>query len=378
MTTATSEEVSPALEDETRGKKLKGIKRSKSKREKANCFNTFISKPTTTANLKRVAIIVNPMSGGKRGLAILEHIKPILARGGASIQILYTDYAGHARQLAFEADLRELDCLCAIGGDGTAHELVNGFLARPETDEARGRVVIGIFPGGSGNTVAYDLKIKSPEHAAHQLLAGYVSETDVIKVSALCGNAAGTDPATHNQYPNVSYAINMIGWGLSASVLRTANKLRFCGGAQYNLAAYMQLIKNRAYKCEIDCIDADGKQVQLSGNYVMVQAQSTVHMGDRMPFCPDAKLDDGLIDIAIVKHTGRMKLISLMERAKAGKHVEHPSVECIQCKSFTLTPAKGEQAAGELTVNVDGELIGYSPLEATVLPKSIRFVTGIR
>lgn len=96
------------------------------------------------------------------------------------------------------------------------------------------------------------------------------------------------------------YGINMVGWALPASVLHTATTTcRCCGVAQYNLAAYQHLIRNKTCPATVRYKGPDAPEAD-SGGYVMVQVQTTVHMGDKMPFCPNAKLDDGLLDVVLV------------------------------------------------------------------------------
>ncbi len=67
--------------------------------------------------LKRVVVIVNPKSGGQRGLKILAQVKPLLEQGGATVRVIETQYAGHARDLAQKEDLSEVDVLAPIGGE---------------------------------------------------------------------------------------------------------------------------------------------------------------------------------------------------------------------------------------------------------------------
>jgi hypothetical protein len=82
-------------------------------------------------------------------------------------------------------DLSETDCLCALGGDGTAHEVTNGLLERAEDDEARARVVLALVPCGSGNTVAHDLGVSTIDQSIASLMRGTVRSMDVARVERL-------------------------------------------------------------------------------------------------------------------------------------------------------------------------------------------------
>ena len=91
-------------------------------------------------------MVVNPHGGLKKGIGILDRVKPIFDEGGAELTILETEYAGHAREMAREKDFTGYDGFCAIGGDGTMHEVINGMLKRP--DERK--IPIGLVTGGTG------------------------------------------------------------------------------------------------------------------------------------------------------------------------------------------------------------------------------------
>lgn len=74
--------------------------------------------------LKRVLMIVNPNSGGKKGIKLMNRTKPLLEAGGCTVTVEYTKYAGHAKEIAQTRDLSEVDVFCPIGGDGTVHETI--------------------------------------------------------------------------------------------------------------------------------------------------------------------------------------------------------------------------------------------------------------
>ncbi|MEC9094876.1 MAG: acylglycerol kinase family protein, partial [Planctomycetota bacterium] len=84
--------------------------------------------------MKKFYVLVNPSGGQKKGLKILQQIQPIFAENGAELTVLETGYPGHARDYAREVDFHGYDGLCAIGGDGTIHEMVNGMLSRTDGD----------------------------------------------------------------------------------------------------------------------------------------------------------------------------------------------------------------------------------------------------
>ena len=96
--------------------------------------------------MKKFYMVVNPHGGLKKGIKILEKVRPIFEGGGAELTVLETEYAGHAREYANEMDFTGYDGFCAIGGDGTMHEVINGMLKRPDGR----KLPIGLVTGGTG------------------------------------------------------------------------------------------------------------------------------------------------------------------------------------------------------------------------------------
>ncbi|SVC01142.1 uncharacterized protein METZ01_LOCUS253996, partial [marine metagenome] len=91
-------------------------------------------------------MVVNPEGGLKKGLDILERVKPIFDEYDSELTVLETEFAGHAQEYAHDVDYAGYDGFCAIGGDGTMHEVINGMLNR--SDGAT--LPIGLVTGGTG------------------------------------------------------------------------------------------------------------------------------------------------------------------------------------------------------------------------------------
>lgn len=188
---------------------------------------------------------------------------------------------------------------------------------------------------------------------------------------AAASASAGAAAPAEGSFPEPIYSINIAGFGLPAAVMEAANGLRCCGGAKYNCAAYLTLIKHRAYTCTVEFPGDAPEGWDSNQPFIMVQSQSTVHMGEKMPFCPRSRLNDGLMDLVGIPYAGRGRIVDVMESAKVAGHLDKPGTMYVQTSEYVLRPA--EQDAGPMTVNVDGELIGFSPVRVKVLPKAMRF-----
>jgi len=286
-------------------------------------------------------MIVNPVGGHSKGLQILEDIKPVFSKSGNNLTIKETRYPGHARILANTLELEGYDGLCAIGGDGTMHEIINGILSREDGK----KIPLGLVTGGTGNSLMHDLDCLDPVTAAKRIITGRKRPIDIAKVDA---------------NGEIIYGFNIVGWGIATDVNIIAEKLRWLGGQRYNVAAVLEVLRNRQRLAKLVIDDTT-----MVGDYGFILGCNTIHTGNAMKMAPLAQIDDGLIDIITVKKAGRMKLLGLFGKLFSGGHIGDPSVDYRQAKTFSIIPQ------GEHTLNIDGEILGNTPIHVSLLPKEI-------
>lgn len=291
--------------------------------------------------MSKYYLVVNPHGGGKKGLAVLEKVKPVFEEAGAEIDIKETRYAGHCRIMANTFEYDGYDGFCAIGGDGTMHEVVNGMLTR---NDGR-KLPIGLITGGTGNSFMHDLDCLDPILAAKRILTGRLRNLDIAKVDAK---------------GETIYGFNIVGWGLPTDINLLADKMRWLGGQRYNVASLLEVFKNTRRLAKISI---DGRTI--AGDYGFILGMNTIHTGNGMKMAPLARIDDGLIDLLIVRKAGRLKLLSLFTKIFKGNHVGDPVVEYHQVKEFSIVPME------DRPLNIDGEVIGSTPIHVKMLPAAI-------
>jgi len=291
--------------------------------------------------LKKFYLIVNPAGGTKKGLDILDKVKPLFQEANAELTILYTDYAGHAKDLANELDYSGYDGLCAIGGDGTMFEMVNGMLKRDDQDT----IPLGLITGGTGNAFMHDVDCLDPLEAASRILKGTVRQIDIAKVNAK---------------NKLYYSFNIIGWGLVTDAGYLAEKLRWLGGMRYDVAAILEVLMG---KRRIAQLLMDNEVIE--DDFVFIIACNTIHTGKAMRIAPRSRLDDGKIDLVIVRKSSKIKLLKLFPKLFSGEHIKSPLVEYRQVEKFSVIPKE------DSSLNIDGELIGNTPIDVTMQPKMI-------
>jgi YegS/Rv2252/BmrU family lipid kinase len=283
-------------------------------------------------------LLVNPHGGLKKGLGILEKVQPIFEEHGDELTILETEYAGHARDTV---NFNGYDGFCAIGGDGTMHEIINGMMKRSHHH----RLPIGLITGGTGNSFMHDMDCLDPIVAAKRIITGRLRPIDVAEVDA---------------NGEILYAFNIVGWGMPTDINIIAEKLRWFGGQRYNVASIIEVLRNRQRLAKLII---EGNTVV--GDFGFILGCNTIHTGRGMKMAPLAQVDDGLIDLIIVRKAGRMKLLWLFTKVFRGAHVGDLVVDYRQVKEFSIIPQDTH------VLNIDGELIGSTPIHVRVLPKAI-------
>ena len=294
--------------------------------------------------MKKFYLTVNPYGGGKRGPKILKNILPLFEEKNIQLTIIETEYAGHNKELANQLDMNGYDGLCCIGGDGTMYEVINGLMTR----EDRQKFPIGLITGGTGNSFMHDLNCLDPMDAAKRIVKGERRSIDIFSCKA-----------NGEQY----YGFNILGWGIPTDANILADKLRWMGSQRYNLSSIVEVLR---HKKRFARVAIDGNSI--GADFAFIIGCNTIHTGKGMKMAPLARLNDGLIDLIIVRKVSRLKLLKLFPKVFSGKHIGDPGVDYRQVKQFSIIPEEDNQ------LNLDGEVLGSTPVEVQVLPNEIELL----
>ena len=287
-------------------------------------------------------LTVNPHGGAKKGPKLLKKVKPVFDKADIELTIIETMFAGHAKELAEQLDFTGYDGMISIGGDGTLHEVVNGLMYRKDGIN----FPIGLIPGGSGNSFMHDLELVDAVDAANAIINGNTTKVDIAEVKI-------------NHV--TKYAINIIGWGLVTDIANKAEKHRWMGTSRYTILSVLEVMTNKARPAVLVIGDK-----RISDDFTFIIACNTIHTGKGMKMAPKAKLDDGLMDIIVVKHkASRIKLLSMLPTVFEGTHINNPIVEYYTESEFSLIPKEDE------LLNIDGEIAGSTPIVVKMIPKRI-------
>jgi len=324
---------------------------------------------------RRVRLLYNPASGTHRGTKMAMEAQDILHEHGVSVEAVSLQKRGHAEEICRNSDFSDIDILIALGGDGTFHECVNGLMKRRDRETLLPRLPIALIAGGTGNSFALELHGETDLlNSLQHIVRGISAPIDLASVTFHTAESSG---------PQQVFCFNSIHWGLGSKVNVTAEKLRWMGSAaRYTTAALLEIVSGAKERAVITLVDAEGKMIEYTDDFCLVIANNIVSAAKGMKMAPNAKLNDGLMDILIVRSNKAVDLMTIFRKVYDGTHVELGCVEYRQVRKFSIKPiefsidANGESVCttAEEIVDIDGELTGSTPFECEILPRAIRVI----
>jgi diacylglycerol kinase (ATP) len=305
--------------------------------------------------LKRYCLIVNPTAGKGAAQKALPIIEDHLKKLGVNYDLEITEYPGHAIQIAQEAGKNGYDTVVAVGGDGTANEVINGLMEAANGSQVTAN--LAVLPVGRGNDFSYGMGIvQDLEEACKLLVDGKTRKIDV-------GFVKGGD------YPDGRYFGNGIGIGFDTVVGFEAAKLPgFIGGIPGYIIAALKTIflffDEPTIRMEID-----GEVLEQP--CLLVSVMNGCRMGGSFLFAPDAASDDGMLNLCIAGELTRLQVLGLFPKVMAGTQSEHPAIKMPSGKTIKITAV-----SGTLPVHADGETICVTghELDIQVLHKQLNLV----
>lgn len=300
-------------------------------------------------------LIVNPTSG--RGFAgrSLPEIERRLREYGMPFQVAFTERSWHAAELAEEGARRGYDAVVAVGGDGTANEVLNGLLRAQHRGHAK--AAMGILAVGTGNDFASGMGIPTGvEEGCRVLAENYRRRMDV-------GRLEGGD------YPQGRYFGNGVGIGFDAATGFVAAKIRHLRGLLLYLLAALETIFIY-YKPPIVRILYDDEEITQPS--LMVSIMNGRRMGGGFLFAPNAETTDGLFDLCIASSASRLRILQLIPYFIKGTQATQKEVKTARARKVEVTAIQGT-----LPIHCDGETVCYAgqAVRAEILPQQIEFIT---
>ncbi|TPW72244.1 diacylglycerol kinase family protein [Schumannella sp. 10F1B-5-1] len=300
------------------------------------------------ARPRRVIVAINPSASfGAKSTVGPALVQTLRASGHDVTSLTEPDF----EQLIASAERAirsKPDAFVVVGGDGMVNLAANLL--------ARTKVPMGLVPSGTGNDMARGLGIPhdDTEAAIRHLDAALRRPPRTIDAAVMRFADAKTGAATEKWFAC------MLSAGFDAIVNERANHLRHPKGAsRYILAMLIELLKLKpiSYRLEID-----GRVLETPASLVAIG--NAISLGGGMKLTPDAKVDDGMLDVAVVQPLSRLGFLKLFPSVFKGTHVRD--------KRVAIYPAKRVRIEADVVAYADGERVAPLPIDVEVVPGALR------
>jgi diacylglycerol kinase (ATP) len=326
---------------------------------------------------QRVLVIINPAAA--RARRSWPAINAALREGGLGFDVYETAFAGDATRRTREALSSGYMTIAVVGGDGTLSEAAAGFFEPVEDgrdtngllpSSINKEAALAILPAGTGDDFARGLSGgREPVNGWIKRLLAHASSTDLGRtrvVDVISGRAAT------GQGSRSFICLNVTTIGLGAEVVtrvaaQGAVARRLPGEARFLQAACQALLVWREHPTRVTVDESEA--IECASNLIAVA--NNVYAGGGMMFAPEARTDDGLIDLMLSSKLTRRAVLRELPRIHTGGHLRNPNVRILKARRVRLEPLKGEDA---LPVEADGNPRGHTPAEFQIMPAALRIV----
>lgn len=289
--------------------------------------------------------IVNPAAGGGRSAKLAGPALARLREKGLEIDVIASTGPGHAVQLSREAYVQGYRRFLAVGGDGTAHEILNGVFARRAVVQ---RIALGFLPLGTGNSFLRDFAQNGAEASMQALLENRKRSVDLIRLTHAAGEV---------------YSFNLLSIGFTADVAAITNRMfKPFGHLGYLMGVFVRVVQLRRRSFALRC---DDDQEWDERRALFLTFNNSKYTGGTMLIAPQADPTDGLIEFVRWGPIGRLGLLRTLPRLYDGTHIEHPlaSRRAVRRVEFN--------AGVPVDVMIDGEVATLECRSLDILPSAV-------
>lgn len=299
--------------------------------------------------MDKFLFVVNPAAFGGQGDKAWEHFR---AQWPAPVEpgdVIVTTAPNHATEIAASAE--GYDTLVAVGGDGTVREMVVGLMQRPLP-----RPRLAMVPTGTGNDIARSVGLRTVEESISTLQKGHTRKIDLIQIDC------------HQQgRPTRRYACLTTSVGFSAVVIRSLKPWmkRLLGAERaYFLATLIAVARYRPPRMAVRW---EGQEYR-GLTWMVNVGNAEWECGGSMRMSPGARIDDGLLNICLIRSGPKLKVLRKLPTIFTGAHIREPEVSYFPVRAIEV---ESEPPAG---LQMDGDVFGTTPVKFTVCPQALQVV----
>jgi diacylglycerol kinase (ATP) len=285
---------------------------------------------------REIVLLTNPTSGKGRGSRTAAVALPRLREAGFSVRSMVGRDADEALELAQRSVSEGVESLVVVGGDGMVHLAVQAL--------AGSATSLGIIPAGTGNDVARYLDIPRADvrAAADVVVGSRTRRIDLARVGA-------------------QHFVTVLAAGFDSRVNERANAMSWPRGQmRYNIATLAEL---RVFEPLPYTLELDGAAREVEA--MLVAVGNGPSFGGGLRITHGASVDDGWLDVVIIKTISKPDLVRTYPKLFSGGHTRHPQYEHHRVRSVTV-------AAPGIVGYADGERIGALPLTVDVAPLALK------
>ncbi len=289
---------------------------------------------------------------GRRWTAIEKAVAPHLP---PDRQTSFTKAPRDAEAIVRRALQTGTDLVVAVGGDGMFNEVVNGFF--DEAGPVRPQARLALIPAGTGSDLSRTLDLPpDAARSAARISPGADRRLDVGRVTFRdpSGNVASR------------YFINIAEAGSGGAVVAKSNRTTKAFGGKLSflwaILTTMPRHKNTRIRWKVDGPDPSVGEAVVN-NFIVANGR---HFGGGLTPAPDARMDDGLLDVVVVGDIDFPEVRRNLGRFRRGTHLSHPAI------SHFRAAALDTECVDDMLLDTDGELVGANPTRFEVVPAAIR------
>src|SRR5438477_8579317 len=301
--------------------------------------------PPSSLRKERFLAIANPAAGGGKSAKLAGPALARLREEGLNIDVIASTGPGQGVHLAREAYRQGYRKFLAVGGDGTAHEILNGVYAGNRDAE---RIALGFLPLGTGNSFLRDFTNAGADASLEALIAKRTRPVDLIRLTHAAGEL---------------YSFNILSVGFTADVGVLTNRVfKPLGRLGYLFGVFVRVIRLRHRAFVLRSDDETEWDEQRS---LFLAFSNSKYTGGTMLIAPNANPSDGFIEFVRWGPIGRLALLRMLPSLYDGTHIKHPlaSRKSVKHVDFKIPVP--------VDVLIDGEIFSLECKSLDVVPSAV-------
>lgn len=301
-------------------------------------------------------VVVNPNAGRRKGEKDWSDIAELLEEANISFVSVFTQRKYQAIQLTKKHIEKAYKKIIVVGGDGTLSEVINGVFEQKKYDPSE--IAVAMIPVGTGNDWC----------RMYQIPGDYSKAIDIISAGKTFQQDAAAVEYYDGSMPQKRYLVNMAGIGYDGLVARKTNAQKEKGHSNPLSYIYNLLVSLFGWRSQQATISVDEKEIKA--NVFSLSAGINRYNGNGMKQLPFASPVDGLLDLTIIRHVGKMVVLRSVKKLFDGSFVDLPEVSTHRGKRIAIHAKDNKN----LVLEVDGESLGNTPVTIEILPAAVKLI----